>query len=736
MKKIIVVCCLLFCFGVISKAQDVVNNYQNWTGKNVDSDFGNPFYLYTNSLFVGPVNYEGEFLITAEQLPWADPDRFNGSLANIDISDLFLSYDIALVSFPFSMDNAFDGGCADGSSIRILDVPPDNIYNSNEKRWDYQISIPTNAYSLYNKIDNYSLNRIYDSFGDVRYVFNNQLFPLSIVSTAYLRTGFNISRMVIPHSVFKITIKLHCGPSSFDQVLDKFYFYIDLTRGMMRTYPFTSSNSTSTSSTSQYDVMVRPIIVSNPITGSSYEDLPFCQYYKDEPTYSCSGSIDIKGDIADMHPFQPSNDDFCQLLVNANADVRNLSDVSFGEGPGPYNVEHLSIPTRSMIISTGVRDATGQQPAGYVVGAGGNLQPQIGAPVVHQYTINHDIDLSNINSDEKVIYNPSEVSITSNLTFPSNYTFKTISGTYPFLPDLLQQATDPLNGGPYNTSDPYASNYIATLPYQTDLYIDYNTIGNYPTQDHRYSSIYHLEDNSKLTIEPCVSLYDLVFDVKPNSELYFENWYTNLKNVNRYKIEYNGGIVRKAAAQWLFQNDVETDRVLSWDSESFIKAGRYVDPGSGYGNFSLESGSRTLYKASEYISLEQGFEAKLGSEFDGKIENVDLPACALAPPQRIKGGMIASDDDPGNLSSFEITPNPTMENPYLVLDLKERSYVDVRLMDNLGRVLSFEKSNVPLTAGKYQYRIDMGSCRQGVYYINVLLDGTMLSRKVVKIGDY
>ncbi len=732
MKGTILFLCVVFYPIFNLKSQDVVNNYIDWTGINHD-DYARPYGIYDGGYFRRLYGYEGEFLITAEQLPWADPNRFLGNLAAIDINNLIMTFDIELVSFPFSMDCAFEPGCNDGGSLRILDVPSDGLYNPLYNRWDYSVSLPTNASGLYNKIQSKVFERQYGPAGELLFAMNDQSIPLVLSSVGFVRPGFDISRLVIPHSVLKITISVHCGQFATDPVLDQFNLYVDLTRGMMRRYPFTVSNSSVSPSPSQYDVTIRPVICQPLSSASSYTDAPFCEYSIYDPSSTCDSYSSIKGDVCNMHPFVPADDDFCQILYNAYADVRSVNDIfEYNPGPGSRYVEHLSIPDRSIIVSTGIRDASGKAPSGFE-NVGGVLQAQ-NAPIVHQYTVNRNIDLTKINPSEMVIYNPSEVSISANnLTFPSGYTFKTISGTYPFLPDLLQQSADPLNGGPYNTTDPYSPNYISKLPNQTDLFVDFNSTGSYPTQDHRYSSIYHIESNAKVTIEPCVSLYDMVFDVKPNSELYFQNWTTNQKNINRYKIDFNGGKVRKGAPQWKFQNNTVADRILAWDSESFILAGRYVDPGSTHGNYVLESGSQTLFKANDYIELEHGFEAKEGSEFYASIDNVNLGICAPAPPQRLKGPDSRTPLGQKDATSVEITPNPAVGNAYLILDLKEKAMVAVKIFDNLGHLLWTEGSSVPLMAGKYQYKMDLSSFLPGVYYISVFCGEELFSRKVVKI---
>ncbi|MBL0053652.1 MAG: hypothetical protein IPP29_20225 [Bacteroidetes bacterium] len=68
-----------------------------------------------------------------------------------------------------------------------------------------------------------------------------------------------------------------------------------------------------------------------------------------------------------------------------------------------------------------------------------------------------------------------------------------------------------------------------------------------------YSSRYYLKTGSKLTIEPCVNIFDATFDVEEGATLLFEMQQYNLgfehknlnqtQNLGRYKIKGLGGAI-------------------------------------------------------------------------------------------------------------------------------------------------------------------------------------------------
>lgn len=73
-------------------------------------------------------------------------------------------------------------------------------------------------------------------------------------------------RSVLPQSVIKHTIKIHCddSPSNLDEAYEMSFVY-DNTRGRMRWYPFKEDNHDNASSP-QYDLMLRPVMHLQPET--------------------------------------------------------------------------------------------------------------------------------------------------------------------------------------------------------------------------------------------------------------------------------------------------------------------------------------------------------------------------------------------------------------------------------------------------------------------------------------
>lgn len=125
-------------------------------------------------------------------------------------------------------------------------------------------------------------------------------------------------------------------------------------------------------------------------------------------------------------------------------------------------------------MNTFLENANGKTLAGYDIGGLNStiIEPKIDLAIrINQnYFITNDFDGANdgvihldiINQNEKVIFNPSEVTINPDgwdpsnnkpaieVIFPENYTFKTILGRYPSKQEVIDANNDPQNGGPYS----------------------------------------------------------------------------------------------------------------------------------------------------------------------------------------------------------------------------------------------------------------------------------------------
>ncbi len=91
-------------------------------------------------------------------------------------------------------------------------------------------------------------------------------------------------------------------------------------------------------------------------------------------------------------------------------------------------------------------------------------------------------------------------------------------------------------------------------------------------------------------------------------------------------------VVERCVTYKLFQN---TQNLPSYNRyETYIKAGSNVDPSVSQGPVIIQSGQSVIFRAADYISLEEGFSCNSGASFEASIE----PGCPLS------GSLVLSDE--------------------------------------------------------------------------------------------
>lgn len=681
----------------------------------------NPHYSFQS----GNINnqYEGEYTIVGNDLPWA-AYRLNSVLAPLIGVDLFVTSQIELVSFPFVAECVYENtqGCY-LTPTRTLTMPIEGSYNSFLEAWQFPLANNPELYNI-------TLERPLElnTLGDF---LSDQTNPYTINTSGFNGTGSaNPSRIILPHSVLKHTIRLRCGaPNSNGTLISSIIFYVDLTRGIMREYPFTPTNSGTNAVL--HDVTVKPGIAGNAYW--DYSATNICSYGETYVGLNCSTAVDWKGNTINYTPFNlDADDNICSSVIPLTSTVQNDWDGYIaGSSSTMSNLNHLPIANYTLIASTGVRDIESIYPAGYVL-TGTGFQRISSAPFPHQYFIDKEIDLEEINFEDKVIFNPSEVHITAPLLrFPSNYTFKTIRGTYPYLPDVIAENTLE-NGGPYNDSDPYDPNYISNLNVTTDLGKDWNVVGSYTPNDPKSSSIYHLDAPSKLIVEPCVRIFDATFEVNAGSEIVFENWSTNQINVDRYKLLYEGGTVTKCDYEILMQSENEDRKILQFKAGNSLRAGENIDINDPSGVYKIFDGAEVVFVANNYISLESGFDSESGAFLDAKIEYVEIPACDPLRIGRKDDGKPPVNYNKEAISYFECSPNPITANSVCMFKIGSTSNITLKVYNSLGQLIATICEEKQLPAGSNSYNLNKTEFMSGIYYAKLVVNSDSKSLKFIK----
>lgn len=88
-------------------------------------------------------------------------------------------------------------------------------------------------------------------------------------------------------------------------------------------------------------------------------------------------------------------------------------------------------------------------------------------------------------------------------------------------------------------------------------------------------------------------------------------------------------------------------------------------------------------------------------------------------------------EEPANLASFEIAPNPTGGFLNIQFELKEAVPVQISLVNLMGQEIQTEKLG-RVSAGNFNSNINLNELSNGIYFLRLDIDGEVVSRKVIK----
>ncbi|MFN8154577.1 MAG: T9SS type A sorting domain-containing protein [Bacteroidia bacterium] len=600
-----------------------------------------------------------------------------------------LFYEMEIVSFPFTPDCYQNSAGCLGQSSRNFVMPFNSTPYSNDS-WG----------PIYRKEPVSRFGQQHQSLASLFYKDNFPIPP----------PGSTVQpRYVLPHTVIKHTVYVHCEDWTTTNLTPttpwaaKISWIYDNTRGRMKYYPFCACNCSACASMLLYDVAFYPHLLHK----SNH------QFNETSPT-----AVSTIG-VLDYYPYSEINQNIlCTkpiIIPPANADYFDL--------PGGFGYNKVYPPPYSL-VSAPLYQFRGRIPAGYDFV---NFSQITG--MLHTYNIQNNIDLvaTEISHEDRIIYNPSDVYITAPaLVFPSHYSFRTIRGLYP-TPIEVSNDDTPENGGPY--PDP------RDVPVRTDLRSEDPAFPHDEAipEDSRYASLYRLKNGSKITIEPCVNIFDAAFILETGSTLVYENYltqkgyYPDNLSISRVAIDRNGGrLVRQydnslpnATLYLQHQTEVAT-APNSYIVDEKILAGSNVDPGQQAGPYIASSGSALELIAKNYVKLADGFEAHAGAEVKIAVDPaMSIPACPPVPPTQSNNNRMLNPQieqaDP-SLAKAVLSPNPVQQQTIVsLLQSGNENFIQrLQLHDARGQLL-FSKENLSTTNDI----IDVSGMTDGIYLLTV-----------------
>ncbi len=696
-------CITLFLIYYASIAQNVLNPYTQYFISQDDitltESWAIPTYTWWHRTDLA-TPFTGEYVIQLARHPW----RFWDGPPN----SIHISYSVEVVSFPFTTTCAFSPtGCA-GTIGRPFYMPSDP-YDVLLNKWG----------GITNYYKSQDLNQ----------------GTQALVSNSFTKSNpMSSTGPILPHTVIKHTIYLHCGVKTtsppFPPVLYSQSWVYDNTRGMMKQYPPCILNCGGVSpppgccaGQTSWDIAYYPELIS--FHGQAYS-------HTEDTLYKKAGTLDYfpYSELTSL----PS----CNV---ASLNIPSLND-HFNTSAGTYLFPY---PTPYSLLNATPLQNEGEVLACFTTNydpANPGIDPLPG--IEHSYNIDQSIPLTDISVFDRTFYNPSDVNVTAtNLRFPSHYTFKTIRAVYPS-PLEVNADNTPENGGPY--PDP------RDVPVRTDLRSEDPAFAHDEAipEDSRYASLYRLKNGSKITIEPCVNIFDAAFILEPGSTLVYENYLTqkgyypdNLA-ISRVAIDRNGGrLVRQydnslpnATLYLQHQTEVAT-APNSYIVDEKILAGSNVDPGQQAGPYIASSGSALELIAKNYVKLADGFQAHAGAEVKIAVDPaMSIPACPPVPPTQSNNNRMLNPQieqaDP-SLAKAILSPNPVQQQTMVsLLQSGNENYIQqLQLHDVRGQLL-FSKENLTTN----NEIIDVSAFTEGIYLLTVTTNHqTEVLKLVVNKGN-
>lgn len=477
-------------------------------------------------------DWNGEYQIFLDKFYWNNRDDIGNPLESAAVS-----FSIEVVSFPFIPDG-FDpdqNNNFSSSEVRNLntDIVTDGFYygnlfsnnspHENYKGWGWQFG----DYRVFQKL--YNINTC--DFKPGYYMCEGDYGLISQVYANLLFANY-YDQCHLPHTVLKHTLYFHCGTSIDDDIIDSISWVYDNTRGAMREYPFYNPTMKYPEmNTKTIDVAFRPTFPDVLVWNYNPPNLNNLFFY-DSGLEESTGSVDY---------FPPN-----EIIPYYWSACSTSYPLYYDPNPGPpyytmqtdyYNNSFLSElvhPPSYTLLDAPLLNAEAGEYAGYDVS--GNKMKGL----QHKYFINEAFDLRIINPSEKIIYNPSEVTIHCDLTFPCYYKFLTLHGKYP------DKDLEVHHGGDYS------SEY-----WDANLYFDFDYDRDYPvpvncTTNAECMSYYILDGRRTITIEPKVIIMDAHFSGTSHSykgiivydpDYTFGNWTYDEETIKLVEIDWDDNIV-------------------------------------------------------------------------------------------------------------------------------------------------------------------------------------------------
>lgn len=168
------------------------------------------------------------------------------------------------------------------------------------------------------------------------------------------------------------------------------------------------------------------------------------------------------------------------------------------------------------------------------------------------------------------------------------------------------------------------------------------------------------------------------------------------------------------------------------ENEAVHMASNFTFTYSGiFGNlFTLQSGSEGSFRATDVVTLGEGFRANEGSFFEAYLNNCssfDQSAKNLGDSEPHAEGHFheqqLADQDKSILGTVKVYPNPFNEAVFVEIEVEDYEDVSITMTNVLGQPVKQALNKSALAPGKHQVEISTANLAGGVYLISVVTSG-------------
>jgi len=152
-----------------------------------------------------------------------------------------------------------------------------------------------------------------------------------------------------------------------------------------------------------------------------------------------------------------------------------------------------------------------------------------------------------------------------------------------------------------------------------------------------------------------------------------------------------------------------------------------ADQGVGYSsqsnNFDLQSGSVGSFRATETVTLGEGFWARDGSEFTAYLDD-------CTPLREANPG---NDELTSVLNSIKwsVQPNPTSGITTVTFDIRKDIQASIKVYDLSGRILINVTNNQLFNTGTHTLDLDLGNISPGTYVCEFRTESLVETKRIV-----